>query len=291
MKLKGVKLYYVGGYVRDEFLGADSIDVDYCYEGNAIEFAGKRKLDIIKENPAFGTVRVLVNGKEVDIASTRTETYPRKGHLPKVDNIGCSLEDDLKRRDFTMNAMAKKTVDGEIIDIYNGAKDIDGGVIRVLHDESYIDDPTRIVRALKFSIRFGFELEKKTKALRDEYLENINYDMSYHRLKKEIVETFSYNPEKALDGFVSQGLYKLLGENQQKPILDLSKIRELVDKYPTKYSWLVYLSCFDLSNIVTTKAERRIIEWAERLKKDKPNNNTPFESLLIHRIRQENKAF
>ena len=117
MKLKDKNLYYVGGIVRDEILGIKNFDTDYCYEGNAIEFAQNLGLNIVKENPNFGTVRVLLNDEEIDIASTRTEIYPKVGHLPKVKNIGCSLYEDLKRRDFTINAMAKRTTDGEIVDI------------------------------------------------------------------------------------------------------------------------------------------------------------------------------
>ena len=85
-----------------------------------------------------------VDGREVDFASTRSESYPKKGHLPVVSNIGCALKDDLKRRDFTINAMAKRTTDGEVIDIFSGKEDIKAKKIRVLHNESFIDDPTRI---------------------------------------------------------------------------------------------------------------------------------------------------
>lgn len=84
--------------------------------------------------------------------------------------------------------------------------------IRVLHNESFIDDPTRILRALKFSLRFGFTLDESTARFQKEYLKNINYDMSYHRLKKELVETFNLNSQKAYERFTSEGIYKLLGK-------------------------------------------------------------------------------
>ena len=82
----------------------------------------------------------------------------------------------------------------------------------------------------------------------------------------------------------TEGIYKLLGPNQKVPEINTS-IENLVSKYPSKHSWLVYLGLFDLSNLELTKQERRIIEWVERLKTEKANNNTPFESLLIHRLR------
>ena len=84
------KLYYVGGVVRDELLGIKSLDVDIVYEGNAIEDCSSF-VENVRVNPDFGTIRVKLDGREVDIASTRTEKYPRKGHLPVVDKHFCYL--------------------------------------------------------------------------------------------------------------------------------------------------------------------------------------------------------
>ena len=283
--LQESNLYYVGGVVRDGILGVPSFDTDYCYQGNAIEFAKNQGLNIIKENSAFGTVRVLYEGKEIDIASTRCETYPRKGHLPQVEKIGCPLDEDVKRRDFTINAIAKRTTDGEIIDFTGGIRDIEAKKLRVLHDKSFIDDPTRIVRGLKFAIRFGFELDEKTKELQEEYLCNINYDMSYHRLKKELVETFSLNRQEALEKFVAQGIYKLLSPDC-KSVEIHTNIESLIKENPVNTVWIVYMGLFNLENLELTRAEKKIIEWAERLKHgDSQNNNTPLESILINKIR------
>lgn len=282
--LQESNLYYVGGVVRDGILGVPSFDTDYCYQGNAIEFAKNQGLDIIKENPAFGTVRVLYGGKEIDIASTRCETYPRKGHLPQVERIGCPLAEDVKRRDFTINAIAKRTTDGEIIDFTGGVKDIEAKKLRVLHDKSFIDDPTRIVRGLKFAVRFGFELDEKTKELQEEYLCNINYDMSYHRLKKELVETFSLNRQEALDRFITQGIYKLLSPDSEGIEIN-ANIESLIKENPVNTVWIVYMGLFNLENLELTRAEKKILDWAERLKHgDKPNNNTPKESILLNKI-------
>ncbi len=287
--LKDDNLYYIGGIVRDEFLNVPSIDTDYCYEGNAIEYAQKKGLNIIKINPDFGTVRILSESGEIDIASTRTETYPRKGHLPKVENIGCSLKEDLKRRDFTINAMAKRTTDGEIIDYFNGAENIKNKTLRILHKDSFIDDPTRIIRGLKFSVRFGFELSNDTKLLQDEYLDNINYDMSYHRIRKELIETFNLNSAEAYDKFKEQKIYKLLGSNVKAPDLCGIDIQNAVNSISTDYVWLFYIipfvySGFDINKIYPQKAEKRILEWVERLKQQDPVNNTPQESIVLRRL-------
>ena len=287
--LKNSRLYYVGGVVRDEILKVSSFDTDFCYEGNAIKFAEENGLNVIKTNPDFGTVRVIYENKEIDIASTRTETYPRKGHLPKVGNIGCSLKEDLIRRDFTVNAMAKRTTDGEFVDYFGGLEDIKNKKLRVLHDKSFEDDPTRIIRGLKFSVRFGFELSDETMDLQNKYLSNINYDMSYHRIRKELFETFNLNKPEVFDKFIEQGIYKLLGKNVAAPKINGADIYNAIKDVQTEHVWLLYLipfveTGFDFDIIYPRKSEKRIVEWVKRLKTQKPVNNTPYESVVIRRV-------
>ena len=288
MFIQDKNLYYIGGVVRDEIIGIKSFDTDFCYEGNAIEFAKNQGLNIIKTNPDFGTVRVLADSKEIDIASTRTEVYPKKGHLPRVENIGCTLANDLKRRDFTINALAKRTTDGEIIDKFNGLKDIENKTLRILHKDSFIDDPTRIIRGLKFSVRFGFELSENTKKIQEEYLNNINYDMGYHRIRKELIETFSLNSAEAYDKFVEQGIYKLLGANVKCPKLSGKDIKTAIEDYRGENLWFIYIAPFltpeIIDNIYPTRAEKRIFEWVNKLKTQEASNNTPLESIIIRKV-------
>lgn len=283
--LKDKNLYYIGGVVRDEILGKKSLDTDYCYEGNAIEYAQKSGLNIIKTNPDFCTARINLDGNLIDIASTRTESYPRKGHLPKVANIGCPLSDDLKRRDFTINAMAKRTSDGEIIDCYGGLNDIKNKKLRILHTNSFIDDPTRIIRGLKFSVRFCFELEENTKKLQEEYLNNINYDMSYHRIRKELIETFSLNKPKVFDMFIEQKIYKFLGENVRLPNFKGVDIYNEIEKNNlTENIWFMYAAPFidiETTLLPLTRHEKKILVWIKRLKEESPTNNTPAESIIL----------
>ena len=288
MVLKDKNLYYVGGIVRDEILGQQSFDTDFCYEGNAIEFS--KELNVIKTNPDFGTVRVLINEKEIDIASTRSETYPKAGHLPIVENIGCSLKEDLKRRDFTINAMAKNTVTEEILDYFGGLEDLKNKKLQVLHESSFIDDPTRIVRGLKFSVRFGFELSDESKLLQNAYLDNVNYDMSFHRLKKELKETFNLNKDITYEKFVKEGIYKLLGKNQI-PQVPTCKISELINKYTPNNTWIIYLGAFNLINFDLTQEESDIITSFNAIKNNKPEKdydtyklfeNKPLESILLY---------
>ena len=264
------KLFYIGGVVRDELLGRKSFDIDITYIGNAIEYCSKFG-EVIQENPDFGTVRVNVCGREVDFASTRSESYPQKGHLPVVEKIGCSLKEDVMRRDFTINALAKSVTTGEIVDYTGGLEDLKNKKLKVLHDESFIDDPTRIIRGLKFSIRFGFCLDEHTRKLQEKYLADINYDMSYKRVKKEIIETFNLNSQKAFERFINEKIYKLVTENDVNiPNVDIEK---LVNDYKPEYVWLVYAGVLkDLSKLPLTKIEQKILD-------EIPNNilNNDFE--------------
>lgn len=260
INLQDKNLYYIGGVVRDKILGLESFDVDITYEGNAIEFAKSiPDAKIIQINESFGTVRINSDGKEIDIASTRNETYPQKGHLPVVENIGCCLKEDVLRRDFTINSLAQSTLTGEIIDYTGGLDDIKTKTLRVLHDESFIDDPTRIIRCLKFAVRFGFEPDEHTKELQNKYLQNVNYDMSYKRLKKELIETFNLNSQKAFERFIRQKIYKLLTqEDFELPEINFEK---LIKKYQPKNVWIIYAGILpDIQKLPLTKTEKKIID-------------------------------
>lgn len=288
MQIKDKNLYYVGGVVRDEILGLKSLDIDYCYEGNAINFA--QNLNIIKTNQDFGTVRVLTPDGEIDIASTRTEVYPKPGHLPVIEKIGCNLKEDLKRRDFTINALAKNTLTSEITDYFSGLEDIKNKKIRVLHEKSFIDDPSRIIRALKFAIRFGFELSEDTKKLQEAYLNNINYDMSYHRIKKELKETFNINKKEVWEKFVENGIYKLLGPNQIVPNID-SSIESLINDHKPVLMYMIYIGLFNLLNFELTAEEQNIIDSYYQIKECTPESieeiyelfyKKPIESIIMY---------
>ena len=308
------KLFYIGGVVRDELLGRESLDVDITYVGNAIEYCSKFG-EVVQVNPDFGTVRVAIPSHPspcttsptveasgevtVDFASTRSESYPQKGHLPVVEKIGCSLKEDVMRRDFTINALAKSVTTGEIVDYVGGLEDLKNKKLRVLHDESFIDDPTRIIRGLKFATRFGFELEEHTKKLQDEYLANINYDMSYKRVKKELIETFSLNSQSAFKAFIDQKIYKLVTPNDVEiPKVDVEKfINKYLADQPSSCPaaiWLVYVGILgDLSRLPLTKFEQKILDDVpkEVLKSDfelyKTFQNARIETVLLYAITKD----
>jgi len=213
----GYRLYLIGGLVRDMLLNEKSNDIDITVKGDAIEFAHllekELNVKILSIHKDFGTAKVLINGEKIDLASTRSETYPKKGHLPQVAEIGCSLEKDVLRRDFTINSLALSLNEdnfAQLIDYVGGFEDLKAKKVKILHEKSFIDDPTRILRALKYSTRLGFEVEGHSLKLQEEYLENINYDMCCKRVKNEIKKTFEANSQKAFDIFIGQKIYKLI---------------------------------------------------------------------------------
>ncbi len=156
-------LYLVGGAIRDALADFRVDDIDLVIEGDPVPLAAGFD-PAAKVNDRFGTVNLLVDGYPVDIATARTETYSRPGALPDV-RPG-TLEDDLRRRDFTINAMAIGIDEGsEMIDQFGGIADLESGVLRVLHDASFEDDPTRALRAARYAARLDFDLEPKTAEL------------------------------------------------------------------------------------------------------------------------------
>lgn len=160
-------VYAVGGFVRDVLLGVSNEDVDLTVEGDGVAFARHlaAALDGTWKGPsAFGTAVVIAHdGHKIDVATARRETYKHPAALPTV--VPGSLRDDLFRRDFSINTLAFALNGPEafsLIDWYGGGADLAEGVIRVLHNRSFRDDPTRIFRAIRLEQRFGFVLHRHT---------------------------------------------------------------------------------------------------------------------------------
>jgi tRNA nucleotidyltransferase (CCA-adding enzyme) len=186
-------VYLVGGTVRDLLLGEPGFDVDLAVEGDGRAFARALAAELggrLKPHEAFGTAVVEYgDGERVDVVTARRESYPAPAALPTVQPS--TIEDDLFRRDFTINAMAAALTGpetGSLIDPYEGRRDLEAKTIRVLHDRSFVDDPTRIFRALRYASRYGFELEEHTAALAHEAIEaGLVGRLSPARLRDELV--------------------------------------------------------------------------------------------------------
>jgi tRNA nucleotidyltransferase (CCA-adding enzyme) len=199
---EGRTLYLVGGGVRDVVLRRGQVDIDLVGEGSVVSLAKKAALVLggrWVEHGAFGTATVEGRDFRLDLAMARAEKYTRPGALPKVRPA--SIDDDLARRDFTINAMALALCGrerGQLLDPFDGMGDIAGGRVRVLHDRSFIDDATRILRAVRYETRFGFSIEERTLALlkRDlAYLDTISGARVRHDLLRLLAED---EPEKGL---------------------------------------------------------------------------------------------
>jgi len=192
---KGISVYVVGGFVRDLLLKIDNkltnntlpYDIDVVVEGDGLifgKYVAKQLRAKYVEHPKFHTCSIFYRNGEnkiirIDLATARTEYYQEAAELPKVELS--TIKKDLYRRDFSINAMAIKLNSesfGVLLDFFNCKKDLEKGIIRILHPLSFIEDPTRILRAIRFEQRFGFEIDSNTltkleDAVENEYLEKV----------------------------------------------------------------------------------------------------------------------
>jgi tRNA nucleotidyltransferase (CCA-adding enzyme) len=186
-------VFLVGGTVRDILLGEENFDVDIAVEGDAIAFARALAATLrgrVTPHQKFGTAVVQYgDAGRVDVVTTRTEFYDAPGALPAVERAG--LREDLYRRDFTINAMAvslKPDDFGRLVDPFGGRDDLDERVLRVLHNLSFIDDPTRIFRAIRYEARYGLRLEEHSARLARSTIEmGLVGDLSSARLRDELI--------------------------------------------------------------------------------------------------------
>jgi tRNA nucleotidyltransferase (CCA-adding enzyme) len=196
---KNTGLYLVGGAVRDLLMGRSmqTPDLDLVVEGDAIALAHAASMELraaLSMHKQFGTATLsFENGASVDLATARTETYKNPGALPRVQAADTILQ-DLARRDFTINALAASVASeqpGELVDPHGGADDLEQGLLRVLHPDSFMDDPTRIFRGIRFQHRFDFGFEYETNTLLHSALDaEILHRLSGARLRKEITACF-----------------------------------------------------------------------------------------------------
>ena len=198
---RGVRLYLVGGALRDALLGRPVADVDLVCESGGADFGRDLAAALGGEVLApsqFGTYKIRAGDVTFDLAMARTETYAHPGALPAV-RPG-SMRDDLARRDFAINAMAVELRGdswGELLDDFGGVRDLRAGLVRTLHDDSFRDDATRIVRALRYAGRYDFRIEEATRLAlnRDlRYLDTISGD----RLRRELEQVFDESRAAAI---------------------------------------------------------------------------------------------
>lgn len=202
---EGTPAFLVGGSVRDLLLGEDRGDLDIVVEGDVRPVAEALGGEMV-EHERFQTANVILADHDVDLARARTETYSQPGALPDV--APARIEEDLARRDFTVNAMAVALAgDAELIDPHGGLDDLEAGLLRVLHDRSFADDPTRALRAARYAARLGFELEPHTRELLGAAdLGTVSGDRVIGELGKVAVEE---QPSRALELIAEWGVLDL----------------------------------------------------------------------------------
>lgn len=195
-------LYLVGGIVRDILLKRPSIDLDLVVEGDATvlaELIARQTKSKRVIHQRFKTASVYFNGVTIDLASSRSESYKHPGALPEVRPA--PIGEDLLRRDFTINSMAIDLMPpnaGQLVDPLGGRKDLAKGLVRVIHNNSFIDDATRILRAVRYEQRYGFRLAQSSQRLLRMSLSMLS-TISVDRLRHELERTLSeQEPELVL---------------------------------------------------------------------------------------------
>lgn len=305
----GYGVYLVGGSIRDLLMRKPSPDIDIVVEGDGIAFAQELSKIIngkVIPHRRFGTAKILIeiekNGEvkrfSIDIATARTEYYESPAALPKVETS--SIKKDLYRRDFTINALAVKlnTKDfGLLLDFFGGQRDIKDKKIRVLHNLSFVEDPTRAIRAIRFSEKLGFKISKHTEnliklAVKMSIFEKLKGPRLYEELILLLKETLPHYSVKRLADY---GLLKLLHPSfDEKLFNELVKAHETVqgmellflkEKYRKEFIYLMVL-LWNLKSHEREEFLKRICA-PENVKKQLIENITSAEKALQNFLSEE----
>ena len=264
--------YAVGGSVRDMFLSLQNFDLDFVIEGSAIMVAEKLqslypdKFKIVSKHERFQTAALIYNGNDqclVDLSTARQEFYEYPAALPTVEPS--LLKEDLFRRDFTINTLALALDPNQfanLVNYFNGLEDLKSGIIRVLHQFSFIEDPTRILRAARFASRFNFVIEQNTAQLASHAIEMGIFDnLAGVRMKEELrLILQSVNRLAALEILAKLGAkLRYLDEELEYGIEQrklLRRAQQLLLRYALNKDdvWLVYLALL-LSKLAPARLE------------------------------------
>jgi tRNA nucleotidyltransferase (CCA-adding enzyme) len=253
----GLRVYAVGGFVRDLMLRRENYDIDVVVEGDGVHFAqvvGARSRCRVKVHKKMKTAALFFPaGYKIDVASARMEYYERPAALPTVELS--SIKMDLFRRDFTINTLAidvQPRAFGRLLDFFGGQRDLKEGVIRVLHNLSFVEDPSRIFRAIRFEQRFGFHIGKHTQnlmksAISKGFLARLSGTRLFSELEIILREK---NPLPILERMAEFGLltffHPRLGYDAQTKAL-LARVYEVVNWFDLLFiegsylKWMVYL--------------------------------------------------
>ena len=243
---KNVRPFLVGGPVRDALLGRAAFDIDLTLEADSVVFAralAKRINGRVKSFPQFLTYKVIAADlPEIDIATARKERYRKPGALPTVSEG--KLRDDLLRRDFTVNAIAFDLIDARLVDPSGGEHDVRARVIRILHDESFIDDPTRILRAIRLAVRLGFTIEPGTaQRMRDAIESGALGTIARERIWRELFLAIDESDApKVLFELTCTGALGALFGKRKADLAALERVQKQVKANPELDAYVLYTS-------------------------------------------------
>lgn len=313
-------VYAVGGFVRDmiieksNFGHKPNFDLDYVVEGRAIALAealceADGRYEIVATHERFGTATLIYKGgkqeREIDLSTARTEFYQYPAALPDVEPSG--LEQDLLRRDFTINALALCIVPdrfGELIDMFAGLKDLEKKVVRILHPFSFIEDPTRIVRAARFAGRFGFHLEPKTREQARRALSmGIFDDLGGVRIRTElrlILDSPHRLRSLSILGDLGGNLcyldkHLIWNENVRRSI---RRAERLLERFSVDEPWIVYLGALlselsyervsaVLTRLQLTNKQKEIVESGLDLHRQMPHEMKNLKRSELYEMMKE----
>jgi len=287
---QSVGAYLVGGAVRDLLLGKPNLDLDVTVLGDAIALAREtaRELDAeLARHGHLGTATVFAGDDlRIDLATARKEHYPRPGALPRVSPG--TLEQDLLRRDFTVNTLALRLDQdfGRLIDLCGGARDLSRGLIRVLHDVSFEDDPTRILRAVRLAESRSFRLAPGTRALAVKALRSRALaTLSGTRLRDQLVLTLDDAGAAAMaERLNSLGFWKALHPRLRadataaRIMSAMAGLRARLDSPPPCGWWLLHLLA-----VARNLSPRQGSALAARLHLHAPEREALVQTLRLHK--------
>lgn len=273
---KGMNVYLVGGCVRDLILGAPNLDLDIVVQPECPNFTSELAARLnarMVVHQRFKTATLITPRKiKLDIATARSEIYPQPASLPVV--IPAGIKEDLARRDFTINALAIDLLPdnfGGLVDFYNGRQDLEKKLIRILHDSSFIDDPTRIIRAVRFEQRLKFKIEPYSlELLKDASGAGMLNQVSPHRLRDELMlilkEEGASRHILRLNTLAGLDFIHSKCELPRKNLIYLSQIEKEISSFRSMFAkrraldtWLMYLTALlaNLSKEEIKKFSRR----------------------------------
>lgn len=264
----GYNAFLVGGSVRDLLRGEKNLDIDIVIEGDGVAFAKELASRLgarVNVHERFATAKIRKNDMRLDVATARTEYYETPAALPRVKMS--SIKKDLYRRDFTINTLAAKLNPrdfGQLVDFFGGQRDLKDKTIRVLHNLSFVEDPTRALRAVRFAERFDFKLSKQTHNLIKSALKMNLFDMlSGSRLYDELCLTFEEaEPFRVVKRFDEYGLLKVV----HKDLVLTEEIENLLVSVHDTLLW-----------------------FALSFQEDKPDTRVIYLTALLSQLKDEQK--